>query len=75
MIDIYPLTIIRDRYNGVYSGGKYLAFNLDIDEIPPEVIGNDVEARNFFYYTNIIYGKGETIMDAVNDLIDKGGIT
>lgn len=32
--EIYPLTIISDRYTGAYSGGEYLAFNLDFDEIP-----------------------------------------
>lgn len=24
--DIYPLTIIQDRYGGAYSGGRWLAF-------------------------------------------------
>ena len=70
--DIYPLTIIQDRYNGTYSGGRYLAFNLDFDDVPLEVIGDDVETANFFYKTKIKYGKGATIMDAVNDLIEKG---
>lgn len=42
--DIYPLTIICDRYSGTYSGGEYLAFNLDFDEIPQEVLGDDTTA-------------------------------
>ena len=25
---IYPLTIVRDRYGGGYSHGKYLAFDM-----------------------------------------------
>ena len=29
--EMYPLTIIKDRYNGTYSGGMYLAFNLEYD--------------------------------------------
>lgn len=33
-LELYPLTIIKDRYSGVYSGGKWLAFNLDPEEIP-----------------------------------------
>lgn len=24
---IYPLTIVRDRYSGTYSGGSWLAYN------------------------------------------------
>lgn len=46
--DIYPLTIIRDRYNDVYSGGKYLAFNLDADEIPTAIWGMMWSVGNFF---------------------------
>lgn len=30
--NIYPLTIIRDRYCGSYSGGTYVAFNLESPE-------------------------------------------
>ena len=26
--DIYPLTVVEDRYGGCYSKGIYLAFNL-----------------------------------------------
>lgn len=26
--DIYPLTIVKDRYTGVYSGGIYTAWKL-----------------------------------------------
>ena len=67
--DIYPLTIIADRYTGVYSGGEYLAFNLEFIEIPSEVIGNDVECRNFFdNNTNLVYGRGNTPDEAIKDL-------
>lgn len=27
----YPLTIIADRYNGTYSGGRFTAWNMDYD--------------------------------------------
>lgn len=66
--DIYPLTIIKDRYMGTYSGGKYLAFNLDFDEIPEDVIGSDVPCRQFFYETDLVYGKGSTVDEAIKDL-------
>ena len=64
---IYPLTIIKDRYNGVYSDGKYLAFNLDFDEIPPGAIGDDTECRNFFDNCDS-YGRGDSIEVAICDL-------
>lgn len=69
---IYPLTIISDRYLGTYSGGKYLAFNLDYDSIPIEINSGDVECGNFWIeHRNLLYGKGETPALAYIDLINK----
>ena len=47
--EIYPLVIIRDRYTGVYSGGKYTAWSGDVEDIlpPPEVNDDDVICMNF----------------------------
>ena len=36
-LDMYPITILTDRYGGTYSGGGWLAFNLPPEEIPFEV--------------------------------------
>ena len=49
--DIYPLTVIRDRYNGSYSGASYLAFNLDSNSVPSEVRGSDIPC---LYFWNLI---------------------
>ena len=71
--DIYPLTIIRDRYNGVYSKGKYLAFNTDYYDIPQEIDGDDVECFDFWYSlepNKYIIGKGNTIEEALENLIE-----
>ena len=46
--DIYPLTVIRDRYNGTYSGASYLAFNLDSNSVPSEVHGSDTHCSYFW---------------------------
>lgn len=46
--DIYPLTVIRDRYNGTYSGASYLAFNLDSNSVPSEVHGSDTPCSYFW---------------------------
>ena len=46
--DIYPLTVIRDRYNGTYSGASYLAFNLDSNLVPSEVHDSDVPCSYFW---------------------------
>jgi hypothetical protein len=65
---IYPLTICLDRYTGVYSGGKYTAWNLHSHEVPEDIHGDDTACMNFFDETEIIYGRGDTPNDAINDL-------
>ena len=45
--NIYPLTIIHDRYGGSYSGGTYVAFNLEAHKVPAEVFGDDCTAMRF----------------------------
>lgn len=66
--DIYPLTIINDRYGGCYSGGEYTAWNLEFDEIPEEINWDDVSCNNFWIDNEIPVGKGATPMDALNNL-------
>ena len=71
--DIYPLTIICDRYSGTYSGGKYLAFNLDFDEIPLSVSGDDVSCMEFWYTEeaeDYKIGKGSCIDEALDNLVE-----
>ena len=72
--DIYPLTIIKDRYCGTYSGGIYTAWNKDFDEISEAVSADDVSCAKYFdtcREVGIVYGRGDTIEEAVDDLIKK----
>ena len=74
MPDIYPLTIVCDRYIGTYSGGVYTAWNHYVDEIPLEIEGDDVECYSFWWGDEpkkYMVGKGETIVEAVADLAHK----
>ena len=71
MKDIYPLTIVLDRYNGTYSGGKYTAWNLCPDEVPEDISLDDVSVRDFFQECNIPYGIGSTPNEAITDLATK----
>ena len=50
--DIYPLTVVSDRYTGTYSGGEYTAWNL----------------YDYFRTTRDIYGRGDTPNEAAIDL-------
>lgn len=69
---IYPLTIVSDRYNGAYSGGKYTAWNLDPDKIPTEINADDTTCRLFWIDltidNKIPHGVGKTIEEAVGNL-------
>ena len=65
---IYPLTIVADRYGGVYSNGAFTAWNLDTDEVPTEIASDDVTCMNFWYENTIPCGKGATVEEAVGNL-------
>lgn len=65
--EIYPLTIVRDRYGGTYSGGEWLAFNKDPYEISDEPFADDVTCMMFWDEKRMI-GVGETREFAITDL-------
>ena len=69
--DIYPLVIIKDRYTGVYSNGKYTAWNMFFEDIPKEIDEDDVTCHNFWHSYNGIVGLGETPSGAIEDLRKK----
>lgn len=73
VIDIYPITIICDRYSGSFSGGKFTAWNLDYDCIPSAVNGGDIEHSTFFLddRDDYVIGIGNTPNKALKDLIKK----
>lgn len=71
--DIYPLTVVMDRYSGVYSGGAFTAWNLDVCDVPYQICSGDNAAMAIFDDlkngdTGIVYGAGSTPDAAVKDL-------
>ena len=68
MDEIYPLTIINDRYMGTYSGGEFTAWNMAYYEIPTEPAEDNVTCMRFWETTKIPVGRGETPQKAVEDL-------
>jgi len=67
-IDIYPLTIVRDRYSGTYSGGKYTAWNLDVEDMPEDISDDDMTCMDFWAVNKIPVGVGATPFEALEDL-------
>lgn len=72
MTDLYPITIIKDRYNGVYSGGKWTAWNCRPWRVPEDIFEDDVSCMEYWnkseHYDDPFCGVGETIEDAIEDL-------
>jgi hypothetical protein len=41
----WPLTVVFDRYGGVYSDAEWTAWPLEPAEIPEAVCGNDADCQ------------------------------
>jgi hypothetical protein len=67
----YPLTIVADRYDGTYSGGRFLAFPLYYDDLPKGFDDTDVACARFWEKHEEPVGVGATANAAVADLIIK----
>lgn len=68
----YPCTIIMDRYTGAYSGGLWVAFNLDAHDVPFEVDDSDPICSNYWdAHEQLVtpVGKGNTPQEAYDDLL------
>ena len=69
---IYPLTVVADRYNGMYSGGAFTAWNKYNDELPSGIFGDDTKCREFWAKNdNTLCGRGDTVDSAIADLYCK----
>lgn len=70
-IDIYPLTIVCDRYTGVYSGGRYTAWNLQPYAVPEEIYSDDCSCADFWLDNDLVVGLGDSPESAAFDLFCK----
>lgn len=66
----YPVTIVKDRYGGVYSGAKWIAFNREV--APDKVGGSDMQEMEFWRedHEDYLIGKGATPDAAYHNLIE-----
>lgn len=68
----YPITIIKDRYSGIYRKGAWIAFFKNCNELPNEAFSDDSEAANNFWLENReVVGIGNSPDDAYCDLYIK----
>ena len=68
--EIYPVTIIKDRYDGVYSQGKWTAWPIGIQHIPLAQDDGDSECNIFWDQYDKPVGKGDTPDKAFADLVE-----
>lgn len=69
--EVWPLTIVSDRYGGAYSGGKWIAWPCDGDDVPVAPTEDDVTCHNFWYDFEGYVGKGKTPNEALESLLEK----
>jgi|GEM_PF-6003985 len=70
--EIYPLTIVADRYGGCYSGAAFIAWNKDTVEVPEDSQGSDRTCSVFWANVNREeIGFGDTPDEAYLDLCAK----
>lgn len=65
----WPVTIVADRYHGLYSRGEWLAFPCEPQDIPAAVFGEDNECDEFWKNYEEPVGKGTYADDALEELI------
>ncbi len=71
-LDIYPLTVVVDRYNGAYSGGKWTAWNMYPECVPYGPFGDDLSCDEFWWDEHPFpIGVGNTPDEAIRDLQEK----
>ena len=66
----HPTTIVNDRYDGIYSGGRWLAFPLEHYEVPRDVDGVDRACARFWDEYEGPVGKGDSPESALSDLVE-----
>jgi hypothetical protein len=73
-LDIWPVTIVNDRYGGAYSGAEWLAFHRGADAVPDAIGGGDCDEQDFWGDDPAItakehrIGRGRTPHEAMLDL-------
>lgn len=78
-MEIYPLTIVLDRFNGTYSGGKFVAWNCQPCTVPSDTYSRDAyefwaDIRDFEGDIESPYptfGVGNSIEEAIKNLENK----
>lgn len=74
---IWPVTIVKSRYQGSYEGGKWLALNVIYENVPRSIMCDDIACATFFDTYDksnkkknpLKIGRGNTPDEALKDLV------
>lgn len=69
--ELYPLSIVKDRYNGTYSKGTYTAWNLHLKDVPQDIEDEVEHCRQFWDDNTFAVGLGGSANEAAQDLYEK----
>lgn len=72
---IYPVTIVKTRYGGVYEDGAWAAFPLDPWQVPTEPFADDVVCHAWWKQFASVVGIGDAPGPALADLEAKSAVT
>lgn len=65
---LYPVTIFRTRYQGVYEGGAWAALVCDPEDVPAEAIADDVTCGHWWGTHGSGLGVGASPQEALDAL-------
>lgn len=68
-LDLWPVTRIKDRYHGSYSGGEWVAYYAHVDAIPEEASSDDVSCDQYWDNPRVPFGVGSSPDLALADLV------
>lgn len=68
---MWPVTIVKTRYSGIYEGGQWAAFNQHTEDIPAAAMGSDMTCAAWWEYASQGVGVGPDPNSALADLINK----
>lgn len=71
MRDFYPVTIVRDPNAGVYSGGMFIAWNREADDLPAGAFVNGDDGAVWWAENTELVGVANTPEAALADLETK----
>lgn len=70
-MNLYPVTVVKTRYSGVYEGGRWAAFPVEAHDVPMQASDDDVTCMMWWAENGDYVGIGVDPIAAIEDLESK----